>query len=407
MKTSLKDYEKTFLWRGFFLFSGIMFLIFWSFILNLTPYFNATISPDFFIYLTFTFSSANILSFLTSKFIFKRVQVEKMIFFSISICCISFTFMSILIEISSSTQFQELVSVLLVALSGYCTGLFQGKISGMASSCGAISLSFMNIGTGLAGFGSNLIVILFAFIFPSNKQEHRLRNLKSQMIIYLVLLNLILAFYILVLYRFLRKFGNIIRAMNNPENEDAGSSNQDRLIEQQGNRSRLNWSFKYILRKVVDLFLGMIFNYSFTIQIVCFFIPELIKKYEDGKELLLLLMYFIFNLTDTCGKMIPPRFYLKNSILLHILSLLRVIFQIYFTLMLVTTPHNFLSHILFRIFVFIILGILNGYFTNNYFYFSASRFNKNEHKDMAGFLIVFALDIGIFFGTFIAVLWTI
>ena len=149
----------------------------------------------------------------------------------------------------------------------------------------------------------------------------------------------------------------------------------------------------------------MLFTLFFTLEVVVFFIVNLTKKYDNNSNTFLLVYLFTYNLGDFVGKGIPPRFNLKNIHLVHLLTLSRAFFQIYFVVITLEESSRFLIHPALRIFVYLILGISNGYSTNNYFCIASNRFQNIKNKDYAGFLMLFGLILGVTLGSFSGVLW--
>lgn len=442
METITLEQQQKWLWKVFFCFAGVMTLIFWNSILNLTLYYNLKIEDGYFVYITFAFTFGSISSFLTSRILFKNMSSRKQILFFIILSCLSFTCLGLFVELIENILAKKILSVFLSFVNGYVSGCYQGKISGFSAVCGPQSIMYFNTGTGVSGFSANILAIIFTLIFPTVDSDHEESALRNQLIGYLVILNLIFAVFIFVLFKYMRRYGHFIDALDIKEekkdvllNEEEDnfidnsktntledqsqtidSNHPDKKDEEDTGRSFTTWKtlnsepvygVLSILKRMIDLWSGMIFNYYFTLQVVCFFIANLTEKYDNSDSKYLLAYFFLYNLGDTIGKAFPPKINIKSSFILHFLNLIRAFLQIYFLFLIFTTPALFWTHYATRGFVYLFLGISNGYLTNNFFCHSADRFRNPNNKDSTGFLIVFGLILGVSLGTLSGIFWSI
>ena len=437
MDSLTQEQQRLPLWRLFFVFAGVMTLIFWNSVLNLTLYFDQTIEAGFFVYITFAFSFGNIASFFTSRIFFKKFSSKKQIFFFICLSCVSFTLLGILLETIEDTLTKKIVAIILIAINGYGTGCFQGKLSGFSSSCGPISISYMNVGTGVSGFGSNILAIIFSLLFPVSHEGDTVA-MRKQLFSYLVGMNVLFVFFIIVLYKYMKRYGHFIDDIDSEANlteqlaDSETNIDSDTLLnpdasnnslkdptksnlESKTRRSFTTWkthgseptfSFFSSMKRIIDIWSGIIFTYYFTLEVVCFLVPELTKIYDNNSNSYLLAYFFLYNLGDTLGKLVPVRFNFKSSFTLHLCNLLRVFFQVYFIFVLYSdNVPAFFTHYAFRGALYLLLGITNGYITNNFFCHSAERFRNPKNKDKAGFFVIFGLVLGVTLGSFSGILW--
>ena len=325
------------------------------------------------------------MSFLTSRYVFKKVQGQKLIVLSVSLSCLGPTLFAIIVEASSWVRLKQVAGVLLTVSSGYWCGVFQGKISGLTSNAGPFSISLMNGGTGVAGVSSNLIAISLNLLFPTTNSDTKFKAYTQQIAVYLVLLNAILGLYLWMLCKFLKQFEKLVRSLDHSSLQDSHElkrlSNKSFLVNSSLVKKEPEYSLRGMMTRVLDLYIGIVFNYSFSLQIISFIIPTLAAKYDDNNQMLLICYYLTFNLMDAVGKLIPVRYFLKTSKILHILSVCRVSLQVYFSFLLLTSPPVFLSHYLTRMFVYFWIAIFDGFFTNNYFSFASNRFKCHTNKD--------------------------
>jgi hypothetical protein len=378
----------------------------------------------YFIYVTFAYSIANILYFLIGRSLFKKVNTKKAMIVSIFLASIFFFCALICTQFLNSAFIQKILLIVFIILYSFFNGFYQGRLSGFGSSCGSISIQGYSLGTGIAGFGSNVIAIAFYLIFHYTKTDDNVeKDLERQMISYMIVLPLIFLAYLITLYMFLRKYGHFVNVLDEElkkkEEELLLSSNKVSKSDRQSvktmktftswrtSNSERKYSVFSIIKRIIDIWFAMIFTYFLTIQSLTFILPNLADKFDNNGELYILIYIFLYNSGDTIGKMMPDKWNMESTFLVHFLSIARLIFYIYFMFMIYTTPHKFFSHYIFRGIIFLIIGISNGYLTNNFFIIPPSRFRNLKNKDFAGYLMIFALIIGVTFGTFAGVLWTL
>lgn len=428
MNVLTDEQQKLPLWRIFFMFSGFMSLLYWNIILNLVLYFSVYIGESFFEFVTFAYSIGNILSFLTGRLVFKKLTMRQAIVANIfSASIIFFTLLFLFLYITSTGIAWKVTIILMVGLYSYFNGYYQGTVSGFASICGPISISSFTIGTGVSGFGSNIFAIIFTFIFPTHNEDTQKNELRKQMIAYFIFLIIIFLCYVTVTYLFVKKHGHFMisdegesgnQSIENPEQKVTSISEfkeSDLLTVKTGKTygtwktlgSERKYSSMSIIKRVLDVWFAMIFTYYITIQIVTFMIPNLANKYDNNGEMYMLTYFLLYNMGDTCGKIFPNSWNFKNSFRMHLFTFLRGMIQIYFLILIYTQPPLFFSHYVFRGAIFLLIGISNGYLTNNFFCLSAMRFSNTRNKDVTGFFMIFALIIGVTFGTLSGVLWNL
>ena len=449
MESLTQEQQSLPLWKSFFILTGIISLIFWNSVLNLTLYFDQNIEAGFFVYITFSFCLGNIISFFLLRVIFTFSTKKQLFLFGCG-SCISFSLLAICMELVESVLAKKIISISLIFVNGFMTGCFQGCFSGFSSACGPISISSMNIGTGCAGFGSNIISIIFVYVFPTDLDPKG--SMKKQLWSYVAFLNILFLLYLIIFYTYNKKHGHFFDDFDIPDDVrqdmisggeilDEDSDEEDlptddvttpktRTLKSKrlsskisGKYSRATSKKSYTtwktlnsepsypalstLKRIIDLWVGITFTYYFTLEVVCFFAADLTKKYDENKNGYLLFYFFSYNLGDTLGKLTPNRFNVKNSFMLHATTLFRVLLQFYFIWITFTTPSEIFYHYLLRGLIFFIIGSSNGYLTNVYFCHGAERFRNPKNKDNAGFFIIFGLVLGVSLGSFSGVLWSI
>ena len=408
MRTSIKE-QNGFLWSSFFTFSGMMSLIYWGFLLNLTLYFDLTLSPGYFLYVTFTYSIGSIMSFLTGKNIFGKWTTKKTIFTTSLIASLTFIILMICLETISSVLAKKILVICLIGVYSYFNGYFQGVISGLASICGPSSISFFNAGTGIAGFGSNLIAILFVFIFPTSHPSTRVLRLHHQIKAYFCFILFILSCYLILMKYFFKKYSHILSFF-----DDFSKKKQQRSLlnslESSDSWKILNSEPKYsllsVFKRTIDIWFAMIFTYYISTEILCFMIPKLTFKFDQNNQLYLLTYFFLNNFGDCLGSLTPTKWNIQSTFYIHFWTFFRALIKIYFIILLYSQP-NIFSHYLLRGILNFGLGISNGFLTKNYFCISSNRFQHPDNQDLSGFLAFFSLILGVSCGTLSGVLWDV
>jgi hypothetical protein len=167
------------------------------------------------------------------------------------------------------------------------------------------------------------------------------------------------------------------------------------------------YEFSSAFKKISDLWLGTLFTYVITLETVCFFIPDLTRKYDRGSQLFLLCYFFAYNLGDTIGKIVAKSFNLKSNLTVHIYTFLRGMMHVYFVCLVCFDPPLFFKHCLVRGMLFFVMGITNGHLTNCYFELSIKRFLNSRNKDYSHFLLNLSIVIGVTVGTGMGILWEV
>lgn len=313
---------------------------------------------------------------------------------------------------------QKIILITLVALYAYFNGYYQGKVTGFGSACGLLSIQGYSVGISISGIGANIIAIIFALIFNSADQGNLETSLKNQMISYLICLPLVFTCYIIVLCLFFKRFGHYVdlfdQELNAKEEPLLVKTTKSDRMSVKTMKTFASWKTvgserKYsglsIMKRIMDMWMAMIFTYYFSIQSLTFMIPTLADKYDNNDQMYILVYILLYNIGDTLGRLFPHSWNFKSTFAVHLITILRCLVQIYFIFLIFTSVPKFLSHFVFRGVVYLLIGVSNGFLTNNYFYISPLRFRNIKNQDYSGFLMVLALFVGIACGTFSGVLW--
>ena len=110
---------------------------------------------------------------------------------------------------------------------------------------------------------------------------------------------------------------------------------------------------------------------------------------------------FFFNIGDSLGKFTPHKIVVENTKFIHFVCFGFLVFFVYFMKLLLVETTGFTENPIFRIFVILLMGLLNGYNTSNFMCRVADRFEKPVEKGKSGYYSVMFLLIGITLGTFL------
>ena len=430
MENLTQEQQRLPLWKLFFLTSGLMSLIPWNFMLNLTFLFDQQISENFYLYIFLVTSFSSLLSFLFSHFLFQKLKITRLLYICIFVSISAFISTGIILETNATSITKKVTSMVLVVISGFFIATFQRKISTFSSICGPISIKYFAIGTGLSGVGSNMIAIILAMIFPTNIQKLNRQNLSYQLTFYLVFVGIMFIVYLIIFNKYIGRYRHFVLSLNIKPTQkytferENDSSNHDFIPTiysrtsriKETNHSILSWKtkglepyyyFRSNFKRIIDIWMAALFTYVITLETVCYLLPNMTKKFDGGSQLYLLCYYFAYNLGDMIGKMIPKEYMFKSNILIHAFTIFRGVIQLYFVCLICYNPIDVFRHFLIRGLLFFFVGISNGNLTNCYFDISASRFLNNKKKDYSHYLINLSIILGVTSGTFIVLLWEI
>lgn len=125
LKWELKDtrsVKKGYLWKLYFLVGGMVSLICWNSMLNLTNYFNHIISKDTYTYITWSFCFGGILSFILSPVLFQDLSNKKAVY--LALICTYLTFILVLYFSTLNILFEWQIKKYVVIFSTFINGFF-------------------------------------------------------------------------------------------------------------------------------------------------------------------------------------------------------------------------------------------------------------------------------------------
>ena len=399
--------KRSCLWKSYFMMCGVISLISWNSVLNLIDYFNNFLSANIFVYISFVFCLGTTVSFLIGPFMFEKVSYKKSINISLIMVVLTFLATFLMIEYVDNKELQIYSTLVFIFICGFFGSFFQSKTTGLAVSISNRELVYFNFGTGIAGFVSNIIAFIFNKLYPYNTSDpSTLTNLTQQVNLYLILIVVIFLFYFVLDFVFEKKY--------KVDSEEKGS-NQEHLInnplesDSEVDTDTKALTSSQIIRRTIDLLMGLIFQYVIVISLVSYFLAEGYYKFDTkGDSLFTIPAYlFFFNLADAIGKFLPPRTFIKSSTAIHFWNFIRFSFIIYFMGIIGSdNPPEVLSSEWTRAVIFFVSGVTNGYFTNCFMGTAANRFSRPAEKNIAGYFSVLFLLLGISIGSFMGIVYT-
>lgn len=380
--------KKGALWKSFFIIGGIIAMIYQYSILSLTEYFALKVRKNIFIYLMATFSTGQLLSFLLLYFIGKRLSVRPTLLISLLLGSISFGLMFMSIYAFPSDNGKLIGCLVFMFINAITMTMFLIKITSLSTGIGNNELVFLNLGTGLSGVSSNIIIFIFSLIFPfKNNETDYVRQLEYQLIGYsCVIVLMLISFYIVETIFSKKYFDNVYKDLRYSTIGKSTSHPKD-----------VNATFKH----GIDCYAGQFLNYAISIAILSYFLAGAFFQFDFGKSKIytVAVFNFFFNISDFLAKLIPHRLLVKGFVKMHSLSLIRILTILYFVLVIkLDKEGGFFSKGWIRFIILSISGFVHGYLKNVFMTNCADRFNDIGNKEFSGFYSIFAVITGYFFG---------
>lgn len=392
--------NRPFLWASYFIWNGFMSLLFWNSLLNITDYFESSIAPGFFNVLTFVFSFGQIIAFLTMQKFFSSLSKLTLMRLSIVSCNLMIICWIATCESTISVTAKKGLATIASFLLGYFTSSYQGTVFNIASSISGQEIVYTNFGTGVSGVLTNIIAYILTKILPFSDPKDQPAILSKRVYAYVAVILVLTAIYYVCEFMFLTHFPEVHKENSNPDQEAIiGDSKED--------NSNAETSNLHIITKIFWILIGLFFMYVVTISFVVYFVINSCIRF-DGQTIYTIPLYlFFFNLWDTIGKFLPPRFFLTTEVSIHFASALRLIIWVYMAvLMFGQNPSDTLKEPFIRVVFCIIIGFSNGWLTNCYMAKGAENFSKISEKGLAGYYSVLFLVLGVTAGSALGVLFS-
>lgn len=402
METKINK-PNTFLWKLYFVTCGILSLICWNSVLNLGDYINEKFSATFFVYMTFSFSLGSLLSFVISPVILGKLKHRPAVLLALVLTFVTFFLTFFFMNVIENQEIAQFLSAMMIFLCGFFGSFFQSKSAGLAASASNTEIILFNFGTGIAGFSSNIFYFIIEKIFPKYAEAtDKFDQLQKQLYAYFVIVTIFGVLFFIIEDLYERNHSEYFDTKSEQEIEAPFES------EVAENDKNVAMNSIKIIRRCLDMLVGLLFQYVIVLVIISYFLIKTSIKFEDSNNTLLNIpfYFFCFNLCDSLGKFIDSSKLIYSPNKLHITNFLKLLFVAYFVyLVYFDVPAAFLSSSVFRCIVFIILGLINGYFTNCFFGISANRLEKPLEKGKAAYFSVFFMLLGITIGNLLGILY--
>ena len=393
--------KKSLFWRFYFVLGGMMCLLCWNSILNLTSFFINTINPKIYTNLGFGYCLGGLLSFILSPILFRSLKSKTTIYISLILNLLTFLSVIAICIINLKENFKVYLTTIIIIINGFFSTTFQSKIAAIAATVSHEEISLYCIGTGLVGALSNIFSYLISILYKENEDD-KLNSLTYQTYIYIGIVICFFIIYFISEFLFEKFYGD---TLDNPEEREMEIIFDESLMIHDTEKSM---SEAKIVIRSFDVLFGLFFNYTIVLSIIGCFLIEAQLTFDQplnngkGDGFSIPVFIFFYNLFDTIGKYLPSSMFFKSTITLHLCCILGLVFWGYYIYILnfVNIP-AFMVDPYFRCVVPSILGLLNGFYTNNFMVHAASRFKKKMEKGKTGYFSVLFLLCGITMGTFL------
>lgn len=393
----------SFLWKLYFVTCGVLSLICWNSVLNLGSYTSSILSEGFRVYITFSFCLGSLLSFVASPIIFGNLSHRKGALLSISLTFVAFFSLFLSINVITNIQLAQIASAIAVFLCGFFGSFFQSKSAGLAASASNAEMVLFNFGTGLAGFSSNIFAFIIEKMYPqSNDKYNNAEQLQKQLYANLVIVAIFAIAFFIIEDNYEKTHAEYFDTQSEQEIEAPLESDKyegDKVVSMSSTK---------IIRRCLDLYVGLLFQYAIILAIITFFLFETYNRFDKPENLFYKIptYLFFFNISDTIGKFVDSSKLIYSPNKLHTINFLKLTFLVYFIyIVYVNDIVEFLASGWFRCIIYAVLGFINGYFTNCFFSASTNRFVRPLEKGKAAYFCVFFLLMGITIGSFLGVLY--
>jgi len=396
----------------YFLCQGIASLLAWNAVLSTLDYYHKQF-PDGNVY--FTFPAA--FSVVTILINFIMVWISKKISLNIRVAGCLFLQLILLIVLPIISTFLQksqtgywLVIVMLISI-GTVNQVTNSSIVGLAGYFPSFYMSQQTTGTGLGGILPNLLRMATLLLFPESPDETNM----TEIFLYYGISSAFLLFCVFIHFEFIKSEYAKSEISKHTKSYESTTENEESVIEQVRINSEdallseqtqkekeKNFQKQWDTFKVIKAL--AIFMLVLYIQTMMLFPGVMLMKGIPNLDTAWKNVYLeiTFNLADTLGKFFTmKRSFVKKSLVFGIVSL-RIIFYFTFIGQVILTTAPILSSIWFAFVNAALFGLTNGYVTSALFILGPDSV-KGDKKEVAGFIIMNCLSLGILCGTFLAI----
>jgi equilibrative nucleoside transporter 1/2/3 len=395
---STKEVKGTALATAYFTLQGIGTLISWNGVLNGLDYFNEKFPDgDVFTLLPIAFNSAQVFANFFLPKLLTKLSLENRIIIPLIVSACILIGLPIEANVLQGTSVGFWLMMFLLFIMGNLNCIYQGSVSGFASSFPFKYTSYFLMGTGIAGVVMNVLRAL-AIVSFSNMRGGPL----IEIIVYFGAAGLILIGCVLIHPMFIKsafckaytgRNANVEPLMPN----SAGSQDQTvELIIRQGEPEKLAINFATIMKVFGETkFYVLLLFLNYAISFTTFPgimqekpVPSLSSNWK------LVSMLTTFNVFDVVGKNLAQhrKMYTKWIILGIVFS--RFIYDALFILQAIPTSVAVFNTAWFGFLNIALFGLTNGFATTALFIMGPEAVDGPK-KEIAGFLSVFGLVTGL------------
>ena len=382
--------ENSWINKGFFLLTGIISLLLFNAILNFSEFFDLS-SPGSIFYMTSANCIGGVVSFIVSSAIGKNfskvLKIYTLGWMSLAILVATFGFALA----GPKGEFGKWVLTILSLVGGIATSWFQSLVISIAAEVSSSSIRNFNLGSGLIGVIITFICFVLNSVLPTRDAFGLvdLANIKTQIVIFIFIsIGCFIIFFVLLTAWLPRA----------PHFHDMP---EDAIVETKQTGFTGFW---YIFPKSVDINLGILINFLTTLNIVGFWVYTSYKTFYTPNSLSLPFYFLAYNIGDTLSKGTPVKLLPSSSTFAHALNIIKILANVYFFYTVIVHTQGALVAPAFRLFLILIIGLLNGYLTNAYMVLNGARFAKPRQRGAAAYNNVFFLLTGLALGSFLSLL---
>jgi len=403
MSISVKEVKGTGLATAYFTLQGIGTLISWNAVLNGLDYFNEKFPDgDVFTLLPIAFNSAQVFANFFLPKLITKLSLENRIIIPLIVSACILVGLPIEANLLQNTKVGFWLMMFLLFVMGKLNCIYQGSVSGFASSFPFKYTSYFLMGTGLAGVVMNILRALAIVSFSNMKGGPLI-----EIIVYFGAAGLILIGCVLIHPVFIKSAfckAHILRSTQvEPFLSSSRTGSQDQIIDivvrEIQEPEKLETNFKTILKvfgevKFYVLLLFLNYAISFTV------FPGIMQQKPIAflsSDWKLVSMLATFNFFDVVGKNLAQHRSKYTKWIIFAVVFSRFIYDVLFVLQALPLSVAVLNTAWFGYLNIALFGLTNGFATTALFIMGPEVVDGPK-KEIAGFLSVFGLVTGLTVG---------
>jgi hypothetical protein len=161
-------------------------------------------------------------------------------------------------------------------------------------------------------------------------------------------------------------------------------------------------SYREILIKKIDVYLGMTLNFMTTLA--CF--PVLTFRLDIGAEeyIKFTIITLIFNVGDITSRYIYSHYKLNSITTAHLLNAAKILF-IFIHFVSIEAASGIFAWVPFKVLMIFSFAFLNGYLCMAYFAFASVGLISPYDRNRSGNILAMSLELGLMLGSCVSLFW--